>query len=354
MIKSFRLRVYWWWSHIWIHNVSKVTIKIVAAIFIFSSTVAPVIATTSFHKPAPTQPPVTVKTAAVIKSPQPAKPTQSTPAAEPSPQAPATPAPAPPPAQPKPIPASSPAPGSGAKTLSPAPANQPDPSPPANNPSQPGDNTPPPATGGYTSTNWSGYVATSGGYTSVSGSWRVPAATGNGISTTADGTWIGIGGVFSNDLIQTGTGNTIDANGQVSTYAFYELLPDVALEIPSLSVSAGDSMSANITETSSGVWQITITDNTRGQTFSTSVNYVSSHSSAEWIEEDPSYASGAQVPFDNFGSAAFTASSATASGTSATIAGNNGRPITMLSSGQPVAVPSILTGSGTGFTVTRK
>src|SRR5580692_4075887 len=42
--------------------------------------------------------------------------------------------------------------------------------------------------------NWSGYVATDGTYTSVSGSWTVPTVT-NASGDVADATWVGIGGV---------------------------------------------------------------------------------------------------------------------------------------------------------------
>jgi hypothetical protein len=37
----------------------------------------------------------------------------------------------------------------------------------------------------------------------------------------------------------------------------------------------------------SNVWNITISDTTKGQTFSTTVPYPSTHATAEWIEETP-------------------------------------------------------------------
>ena len=82
---------------------------------------------------------------------------------------------------------------------------------------------------GYYSTNWSGYAALSGKFTAVSGSWIVPVVSGTSGVSTADATWVGIGGVSANDLIQTGTTNNVDSAGTVSTYAFYELLPNASL-----------------------------------------------------------------------------------------------------------------------------
>src|SRR5438067_6974472 len=51
---------------------------------------------------------------------------------------------------------------------------------------------------GTTSQNWSGYAATGGTFTSVSGTWIVPSVS---VTTAgADATWVGIGGATSTDL----------------------------------------------------------------------------------------------------------------------------------------------------------
>lgn len=215
----------------------------------------------------------------------------------------------------------------------------------------------PPATQpvGYTSTNWSGYMATTGTFTGVSADWVVPKVSGNGTSTSADGTWIGIGGVSTSDLIQTGTQDTVSASGQVSTSAFYEMLPNAAVNITGLKVTGGDSMSATITEVSSGDWTISITDLTTTKTYSLNVTYTSANSSAEWIEEDPSYANGNLVPLDTFGSVTFSSATATVNGSTETIAASQSSSITLVnSSGQPIATPSSLTTGGNGFTVTQQ
>ncbi|MEI7683280.1 MAG: G1 family glutamic endopeptidase [Candidatus Saccharibacteria bacterium] len=206
----------------------------------------------------------------------------------------------------------------------------------------------------YTSTNWSGYLTANGIYTRVSGSWVVPTVTGNGRTSSADATWVGIGGVSSSDLIQVGTSNIVAASGRVTTSAFYELLPNFAQTIISLVISPGDSISASVVETSAGQWVITITDNTTSQTFSQNVAYPSSHSSAEWIQEDPSYGNGKLIPLDIFGTVTFTNGMATSNGVSANILGNNSQLITLVSSaGIPLATTSPIKGGGASFSVTQ-
>jgi hypothetical protein len=208
-----------------------------------------------------------------------------------------------------------------------------------------------PQTTGYTSTNWSGYLATNGSFTGISASWDATLATGDGVSTSADGTWVGIGGVSSGDLIQVGTQNTIFANGHQSTSAFYELLPAFSQPVLGMTVSEGDSISASIVEISAGSWTIHITDNTDAQSYSTTVSYSSSLSSAEWIEEDPSFGNGSQIPFDNFNNATFTLGTTILNGSSVNIQNSNALPVTMVNnSDQPIAVPSALSG-GASFSI---
>jgi hypothetical protein len=208
-------------------------------------------------------------------------------------------------------------------------------------------------TTGYTSTNWSGYLAATGSFIGVSGSWTATSPTGNGSSTSADSTWIGIGGVTTGDLIQVGTQNIVAANGQVSTSAFYEMLPDVSRPVPGVTVSPNDSMSASVTEISTGQWAISITDITDGESNTITVSYASWLSSAEWIEEDPSYSFRLQIPFDNFHGASFTSGLVTLSGgTSVNIAASTAQPVTMVDgSGQNIAVPSAIGSDGASFTV---
>jgi hypothetical protein len=244
-----------------------------------------------------------------------------------------------------------PSPSSSVTSLTPTSPSTP---PASSSPSSSNPSSTPTTTTSYTSTNWSGYLATTGNYTSVSGSWQATSPTSSNASQSADATWIGIGGVTSSDLIQIGTQNTVSSSGQVNSSAFYEMLPEASIRILGVSVSPGDSISTNINEISSGQWSITITDTTDNQTYTKDVAYDSSNSSAEWIEEDPSYSSHRLVPFDNFGSADFISSAIISSGNSYNLNTGGAQPITMVGKqDQPIATPSSIGSDGASFSVSQ-
>jgi hypothetical protein len=210
---------------------------------------------------------------------------------------------------------------------------------------------PSPAPGSSPSVNWAGYSASGGTFTAVSATWTIPTV-GTSTDPAADATWVGIGGVSSTDLIQAGT-DAIVENGQVSYAAWIETLPQAAQNVP-LTVSPGDQVNVAITEQSSGTWQIVIKDVTTSKSYQTTVQYQSTRSSAEWIEESPSAGRRLLLPLDDFGSIPFSAASAVVDGHQRTIAQANGEPITMeVSRGQELAIPSVLDADGAGFTVTR-
>lgn len=202
----------------------------------------------------------------------------------------------------------------------------------------------------YTSTNWSGYLATGGNFTTVSGSWVVPSVTGATGIESGDGAWIGIGGVTSNDLIQVGTLDQVNPDGTIDYRIFYEVLPAAAMVVDA-PVDAGDLITASITETALNQWMIVINDVTKGSTFSKSLSYTSTHSSAEWIEEDPSYLSGDLMPFANFGTINFSGCKSTVDTYLYNIADIGASSITMVARRAPIAVPSAI--SGSGFSVAR-
>jgi len=203
-----------------------------------------------------------------------------------------------------------------------------------------------------TSHNWSGYAATGGTYTAVSGTWSVPQFSPDG-PAGIDAAWVGIGGVRSRDLIQAGTQETVTGSGSTQYEAWIEMLPRSSRSVP-LQVHAGDSVTVSISEQAADQWLIQFTNNTTGQTYQTTQQYASSHSSADWVEEAPSGGRGGVLPLDNFGSIQFTEGSADKNGQTVTIAGAGAKAITMVgNSEQPLAVPSDLTADGAGFTVAR-
>jgi hypothetical protein len=154
------------------------------------------------------------------------------------------------------------------------------------------------------STNWFGYVQGtleqgSKLFNSITGDWTVPAVSQHVAGKDqSSSTWIGIGGgcidagctgVSDPTLIQTGTEQDVAADGTKSYSAWFEVIPAPSLTITSMTVSAGDHMHADISEvaTDSDLWNITISDVTTGSTFTQTVPYPSTHTTAEWIEETP-------------------------------------------------------------------
>ena len=214
------------------------------------------------------------------------------------------------------------------------------------------------------SSNWFGYdqgTLEQGNklFNSITGDWTVPAATQHTSGQAeASSDWIGIGGgcvdagctVTDNTLIQTGTEQDVDATGAPSYSAWWELVPAPSISISNMTVSPGDHMHASIAEAvnDSDLWNITLQDVTKGESFSTTVPYPSTHATAEWIEETPleigTNAGFAALP--NLTNPAFT------SGTT------NGSPVKLSSSeamdlidsnSNVIGAPSAPNAAGSGF-----
>jgi len=226
---------------------------------------------------------------------------------------------------------------------------------PAPAPAQPTPQAPPPAipVGQDTSHNWSGYRATSGRYTGVTGTWTVPQPRLSGAAGVG-ATWVGIGGVSSRDLIQAGTHEVADGAGQARFQSWIELLPQPSHRVP-LAVAPGDSVTVSIDEqgAGTGIWQISIKNNTSGQAYQTTVDYASSESSAEWVHEAPT-GQGGLLPLDNFSSVSFSAASAIQNGQTVDLAQAGAQPIAMLNAAnQPLADPSPIGSDGSSFSIAR-
>ena len=210
------------------------------------------------------------------------------------------------------------------------------------------------STGLHASTNWAGYTAQGGTYGGVGASWNVPSVAAQSAIAT-DATWVGIGGITSGDLIQAGT-QALVQDGQVTYSAWYETLPSYQQKIP-LTIHAGDSITASLTETTPGVWQLSFTDLTTGKNCSQSIPYNSSKSSAEWIEERPIADIGrgfSLIPLDQFGSVSFTGAYAIVNGARVTPAAAGATALSMVNGGanQTLATASSLNSSG-AFSVSR-
>lgn len=207
------------------------------------------------------------------------------------------------------------------------------------------------------SSNWSGYALSTTSpsslpcvpgstvnYTSVSGSWTVPAVSGSGTSYSA--LWTGIDGFTNSSLIQSGTEQDV-INGVPRYDAWWEILPAPETVIPSIKVNPGDAITVTITKGAGSSWTISLTDG--AQSFSTTQSYSGPGTSAEWVVEAPTVG-GRIATLAHYGSALFD--SGTANGSSVGIIPlNSGGEMIQGSRffSQVVSIPSEPDSDGNGF-----
>jgi hypothetical protein len=212
----------------------------------------------------------------------------------------------------------------------------------------------PSAAGAAKSSNWSGYVGElmKGGsqkLTSIAGTWTVPTVTKTS-SATYSSAWIGIDGVQNTDLIQTGTEQDW-AGGKAVYRAWWEILPAAETVIPSIKVSPGDQMSANIKLTSGTNWTITLTDVTTGKSFSIVKKYTGPADSAEWVLEAPTVG-GSIATLAHYGSTDFNnAAVAVNGGPSGGANLSTALKVKMVQGGKVVSTPGKPNSAGVGFGV---
>lgn len=197
---------------------------------------------------------------------------------------------------------------------------------------------------GWASSNWSGYAQTGTGFTSITGTWKVPAVT-KSKSATYSSNWIGIDGFNNQSLIQTGTESDY-YQGRTHYAVWWEILPAYETVIPSITVRPGDTVSASISQVSAGTWKIAITDVTNGQSFSTTKAYSGPQTSAEWIEEAPTVGSGVAA-LAHYGTATFDSGTVNG-GNPGLTAAQSGR---MTSGSATISTPSIPDADTDGFNV---
>jgi hypothetical protein len=198
-----------------------------------------------------------------------------------------------------------------------------------------------------TSTNWSGYANTGTTFSDVKGSWTEPSATCSSGQTAYSSFWVGIDGDTTSTVEQTGT-DADCSSGTPTYYAWYEMYPKFPVNL-SNPVSPGDSFTAEVKYNGGSSFTLTISDTTRGWTFSTNqTSRKARRGSAEWIAEAPS-SSGGVLPLANFGTVSF--SNCTANG--ASISSNPNPDEIVMQSGSTVkAQPSGLGSGGSSFSVT--
>jgi hypothetical protein len=156
-----------------------------------------------------------------------------------------------------------------------------------------------------TSTNWAGYAATGGTYQTVTASWIEPSVT-----CTSDGIvafWVGLDGWGSSTVEQTGTG--VDcSSGSPQQFAWWETYPANSVQEYDDPVSAGDQLTSTVTAEPGGVYNLVLTDTTKGWTETNPVHVTgATNASAEVVAEAVS--SGNTItPLPDFHDVAFTGS----------------------------------------------
>lgn len=130
---------------------------------------------------------------------------------------------------------------------------------------------------GSTSSNWSGYeMVNSTKYTSVSATWVVPTLDCVTTPSSYLADWVGLGGggvvgskyLATGDLLQTGSLSACPSSpGSPPTSAlWWELAPEVGVQLFSIPVSPGDVISASVSLQPNGTYQTSVTDLTAGAT----------------------------------------------------------------------------------------
>jgi len=195
--------------------------------------------------------------------------------------------------------------------------------------------------------NWSGWESDAGGFSSISGSWRVPAVLPSGPGDRYSADWVGIGGNLLPDLIQAGTEQDW-VGGQPVYYAWTEILPFPETKVANFPVQPGDVITVSVHSNLLLLWQIDVTNTRTGLTSTVSTVYPSLEMSAGWIHEAPTVGGGV-APLTATSNVTFFNATANGQPISAV---NGAHPVQMVApNGAVLATPSDLSPSGTSFQV---
>jgi hypothetical protein len=220
---------------------------------------------------------------------------------------------------------------------------------------------------GQDSSNWAGYVISSGGplVTEASGQWKVPEL--DCARTPAGGlaTWVGIGGAIgaggtsTGELLQTGVTTSCNAGSQsnIAWWEEYPSTPNSEIDFSGLALAPGDVVRASVYKAAGDTWVTRLDDLTTGEsgvmvtgegwgvsfdgsgTFSdqgsTANLFYSGGTSAEWIAEDYEQA-GSLVPLAAYGTLTFSQLTTSLSPWSLTASD----AVEMVQNGSVLSVPS--------------
>lgn len=199
--------------------------------------------------------------------------------------------------------------------------------------SVPNDSTTATSAAEQTSTNWAGYAATGGSYTSVAAKWTEPS-----VSCTTRGVvafWVGLDGWGSGSVEQDGTGVDCTSGSPVQ-FAWWETYPGNSIVQYDKPVSAGDQLSSSVTSKPGGEYDMVLTDSTQGWTETTPAHVSGArNASAEFVTEAVT-TSGSVSPLPEFQTVDFAAARIDGAGPQTA----NAQPVEMADTrGEELAAP---------------
>jgi hypothetical protein len=200
-----------------------------------------------------------------------------------------------------------------------------------------------------TSSNWSGYAATSGAgkYSKVSATWKEPAVTCTSAQSIAV-FWVGIDGYRSASVEQAGTLAACQG-GVASYYTWWEMYPGNAIQLVGATVRPGDQVTSSVVRTGSSYTLQVVDAMHPANSFKVTRSCSScKSSSAEWIAERPS-GSGGLYSLPNYATMSFNRSKATSNTTSGSISKFPHDAVTMVGGGHTLASVSKLRKQGAKF-----
>jgi hypothetical protein len=205
-----------------------------------------------------------------------------------------------------------------------------------------------------TASNWGGYaVETSlaspqrNAVSAAHGSWRIPTISASASRETYSALWVGIDGNSDNTVEQLGTEQDRTPGGQVNS-VWFEMYPHQSYNITGFPIEPGDTFSASVQYAGNERFILSITNVTKGVTYTVPARYTrmkASRESAEWIVEAPYQ--GGVLPLADFGTVFFSDCSTTINGVTGAIDHPAWQydPITMASGNTVKAQPSTLNDS---------
>lgn len=203
---------------------------------------------------------------------------------------------------------------------------------------------------------WSGYASTGQTFTGVTGSWVQPNVTCNQSYNQETAYWVGLDGVSSQFVEQTGT-QTECKGGHATPGLFYEFYPDPP-EYPSTDtypVDVGDSFTGTVLNSNHN-FTLKLVNHTKGWTFTISKSVPNAPaSSAEWVIEGVhvNAPGSANKLMSNFAPVTFTNCEDQFNGAVRPINASANIAYTFTNDvGAIEAEPSALGNNGTSFTIT--